>query len=333
MSQLINGAQWLNDSIQVNPWLFCKRQMTMSHKLTSRGWLALLTCVTLWGSGFIGIRIALTAYSPSHLALLRFLAASATILLYAIAARVRPPARKDLPYILMTGFVSITVYHVALNMGERTVTGGAASMLVASAPIFSALLARLALHERLRVWGWIGIAISFVGVALIAIGEEGGVHFNSGAFFVVIAAIASGISVVLQKHYLKAYNVNDFSTHLICAGTLFLLPFLPGLGTAVRHARLMPTLAVLYIGAFPAGFAYLTWGYVLKRTPASVAATALYTVPIFAILIGWIVLREVPSQLSIVGGALAFAGVAMVNTKGHARTSIETVVYAADRGN
>ncbi|HYN15777.1 MAG TPA: DMT family transporter [Terriglobales bacterium] len=304
----------------------------MPHKLTARGWLALLVCVTLWGSGFIGIRIALTAYSPAHLALLRFLAASVTILLYAVFARVRPPARKDLAYILMTGFVSITVYHVALNAGERTVTGGAASMLVASGPIFSALLARVALDERLRVWGWIGIAVSFLGVSLIAIGEGGGVHFNRGAFLVLIAAMATGISVVLQKHYLKTYNVTDFSTHLILAGMLFLLPFLPGLGTAIRYAPLKPTLAVVYLGVFPAAIAYLTWGYVLKRTPASVAASSLYTVPIFAILIGWMVLREVPSALSIAGGALAFAGVTLVNTKGHAPKPVDLPVYAGEGG-
>ena len=304
----------------------------MTHKLTARGWLALLVCVTLWGSGFIGIRVGLTAYSPSHLALLRFLAASATILLYAIVARVRPPARKDLAYILMTGFVSITVYHVALNAGERTVTGGAASMLVASAPIFSALTARVVLHERLRVWGWIGIVTSFAGVSLIAIGEEGGVHFNRGAFLVVIAALATGISISLQKRYLRTYNVTDFSTHLILGGTLFLLPFLPGLGAAIRHAPLKPTLAVLYLGVFPAALAYLTWGYVLQRTPASIAASSLYTVPIFAILIGWMVLREVPSALSIVGGVLAFAGVTLVNTKGHAPKPVDVALYAVDRG-
>lgn len=304
----------------------------MTHKLTARGWLALLVCVTLWGSGFIGIRIALTAYSPSHLALLRFLAASATILLYAVFARVRPPSRKDLTYILTTGFISITVYHVALNAGERTVTGGAASMLVASAPIFSALLARVALDERLRVWGWIGIAVSFMGVSLIAIGEGGGVHFSRGAFLVLLAAMATGISVVLQKHYLKTYNVTDFSTHLILAGTLFLLPFLPGLGTAIHHAPLKPTLAVVYLGVFPAAIAYLTWGYVLKRTPASIAASSLYTVPIFAILIGWMVLREVPSALSIGGGALAFAGVTLVNTKGHAPKPVDLPAYAGEGG-
>jgi drug/metabolite transporter (DMT)-like permease len=221
---------------------------------------------------------------------------------------------------------------VALNAGERTVTGGAASMLIASGPIFSALLARIALDERLRPWGWIGIAISFAGVALIAIGEGGGVHFNRGAFLVLIAATATGISVVLQKHYLKTYNVTDFSTHLILAGTLFLLPFLPGLGTAIRHAPLMPTLAVVYLGVFPAAIAYLTWGYVLKRTPASVAASSLYTVPIFAILIGWMVLREVPTALSITGGALAFAGVTLVNTKGHAPRPVDMPVYAGEGG-
>jgi len=304
----------------------------VTHNLTARGWLALLTSLMLWASGFIGIRVALTAYSPSHLAVLRFLAASATILVYALIAGVRPPARKDLPYILLMGFISITVYHVALNAGERTVTAGAASMLVASAPIFAALLARVALHERLRVWGWIGIAISFAGVSFIAIGEGGGLRVSQGAFLVLIAAISTGFSVVLQKHYLKTYNVTDFSTHLILAGTLFLLVFLPGLGTAIRQAPLKPTLAVVYLGVFPATIAYLTWGYVLQRIPASIAASSFYTIPIFAIFLGWVVLREVPSALSIVGGALAFAGVTLVNAKGHARKSVDVAVYAVDRG-
>jgi drug/metabolite transporter (DMT)-like permease len=298
------------------------------HNLTVRGWIAILLTVAMWGSGFIGIRVALHAYSPMHLALLRFLFATLTILIYALIARVRPPAWRDIPFILMTGFISISIYHVALNMGERTVTGGAASMLVASAPIFSALIARFVLNERLRAWGWIGIAVSFAGVTLIALGEEGGVHFSRGAILVLIAALATGISVSLQKKYLKTYSVTDFCTHLICAGTLFLLVFLPGLGTALRSAPLGATLAVVYLGVLPAAIAYLTWGYVLKRIPASIAASSLYLVPGFAILIGWLVLREVPSPLSVVGGVLAFAGVALVNTKGHAPRPVEVAVSA-----
>ena len=131
---------------------------------------------------------------------------------------------------------------------------------------------------------------------------------------------------------MKTYNVTDFSTHLILSGTVFLLVFLPGLLAEVRQAPLKPTLAVVYLGVFPAAIAYLTWGYVLKQIPASIAASSLYTPPIFAIAIGWLVLREAPHVLSIVGGGLAFVGIMLVNTKGYARKLVEVAVYAVDRG-
>ena len=102
--------------------------------------------------------------------------------------------------------------------------------------------------------------------------------------------------------------------------------------TAIRHAPLKPTLAVVYLGVFPATLAYLTWGYVLKRIPASIAASSFYTIPIFAICLGWVVLREVPSALSIIGGGLAFVGVMLVNTKGHAVKPAEIAVCAVDHG-
>jgi drug/metabolite transporter (DMT)-like permease len=287
-----------------------------TQKLTARGWLAITITVMLWASGFSGIRAGLQSYSPAHLAVLRFISASLTMAIYAGFSRIRPPRVRDLPFILATGFVSITVYHLALNYGEMTVSAGAASMLVASAPIFAALLAKLFLYERLRIWGWLGILISFAGVSLIAMGEAGGLRFNRGAFFVLIAALATGVSVLLQKRYLETYTPTEFSAHLVWAGTLFLLLLFPGLPAAIRSAPLSPTLAIVYIGVFPGALAYITWGYVLARSRISPAASALYTVPAFAILIGWVWLREVPSWLSILGGGLAFAGVALVNTKG-----------------
>ncbi len=289
----------------------------MVHRLTTRGWLALLVTVLLWASGFVGIRVGLRGYSPEHLAVFRYLCASAVMLIYGGFARVRLPARKDIPIILLTGFASITVYQICLIRGELTVTAGAASMLIAAAPIFSALLARLFLHESLKFWGWIGIAVSFIGVSLIAVGEEGGVHFSWGAFLVLIAAVATGVGMVLQKHYVRDYNATEFSAHLMWAGTVFLLIFLPGLGSAIRHAPLSATVSVIYLGVLPGALVYIAWGYVLSRIRVSIAASCLYTVPVFAIAIGWLLLREIPSLLSIIGGAAAFAGVALVNAKGH----------------
>jgi drug/metabolite transporter (DMT)-like permease len=287
-----------------------------------RFYLALLVPMVLWASGFTGIRAGLVGYSPAQLAVLRFLVASATMAIYALIARTSLPRRKDIPFILVTGFISITWYHLALNKGEETVTAGASSLLVASAPIFTALLAQLFTGERLHARAWAGIFLAFCGVGLIALGEGGGLRFSSGAWLVLSSALATGISVILQKKYVARYSPAEFTCHLVWAGTLFLLPFGGGLMQQMSRAPLHATLAIVYIGIFPAAIAYLGWGYALSRIPASNAASYLYTVPVFTIFIAWLWLHEVPHMLSLVGGAMALGGVFLVNTRMRVRAAV-----------
>ncbi|HEK9102743.1 DMT family transporter [Bacillus thuringiensis] len=271
--------------------------------------------IFLWASAFPGIRVGLESYTPEHLALFRLLIGSALLVFIAIIIRMRLPQLKDIPAILLLGFLGFTVYHTALNIGEKTVSAGVASLLVSTTPIFSALLAVWFLRERFGLSRWTGSVISFLGVALISFATEGDVEITSGILFILLASFSESVYFVFQTRYLKKYGFFAFTTYTIWAGTFFMLFFLPGLTSEMMKSSIESTLSIVYLGLFPTVIPYLALAYVTSRVGASEATSSLYLTPALAFVIAWIWLGEVPTLLTVIGGGVTLFGVLFIQLK------------------
>ena len=277
--------------------------------------LALVVQMILWGTAFPMIKIALTDLSPPHLTLLRHLVASAAFVPLLLAFRARLlPKREDAPYFLLLGVVGYTVYHLALNFGQTQVSAGAASLIIATAPAITALLAVFMLGERLPAAGWVGSAVSFVGVVLIVVGDSGqGLQFNAYAWLIVLGAVSTSFYAILQRRLFDRYRPIEVAAFATWAGTLPMLAFVPGLASDVAAAAPASLLATLYIGVFPSAVAYTIFAIALSRAPVTVVAAALYMVPVFSLIASWLLVGEVPGPLTVIGGAVAIGGIVLVN--------------------
>ncbi|RQR74433.1 MULTISPECIES: DMT family transporter [unclassified Burkholderia] len=274
--------------------------------------------IVSWASAFPFIRIGLHGLAPLQLAAARFATAAVLAIAWLAWRRPRMPARRDALRFLVCGLLGIALYNALLNTGEQTVSAGAASFIVNTLPIFTALLAAVFLRERFNRRGWLGSLVSLAGITVIAHGQPGGLVLGSGSTLILGAALCSASYFVLQRRLIPVYGALPCTAYTLLAGALLLTPWLPGAlaslggGGASRDTAL----AVLVLGIFPAALGYATWTFALGYFGAARAANFLYLTPAVATVLSMALTSERPGIETVCGGLLAIAGVIFVALRG-----------------
>ena len=271
--------------------------------------------IVMWASAFVGIRIALHAFTPAQLTVTRLVVAAVLFLALLPFIKVRKPDRRDLPRLISCAALGMTGYQFLLNAGERSINAGTASLLVNTAPVFAAILAWVMLRERPTRQVLVGISIAFAGAVLIALDTGGGFRPSIGVFQVFGAAFAQAAFFVLQKPLLTKYRPLEVTAYVTWMGACLALPLAGTSFTSITRASSHELMAVLYLGVGPSALGFTAWAIALAAMPVARLTALLYLVPAVAILIGWVTLGERVGPLTLTGGAIAIAGVAVSRSR------------------
>jgi len=274
---------------------------------------AVAVTIVCWGSNFPTIRYVLQAYDPLAMSALRVYIGALVLAGVAGALRMPLPAWRDWPLLALFGATGIAAATLTLNFGLHRISAGAGVLIIGTVPVMSALLARGFLAERLGGQAWAGIAVSFAGVGLIALGEGEGFRVNTGALFVLASAANQAFFYVFQKWLHGRYTPFQITCGSIWSAAVLLLPLAPHALASAVAAPWGQSLGVLYLGLFPTAIAFAAWNFALSRARAALVTSSMYAMPLLAISLAYLWLGEVPTLLTLTGGLAALGGVALLH--------------------
>ncbi|MCX4879720.1 MULTISPECIES: DMT family transporter [unclassified Streptomyces] len=272
--------------------------------------------VVLWASAFVAIRSAGDAYSPGALALGRLLSGALVLGVMLVVRKEGVPPRAAWRGIALSGVLWFGFYMVVLNWGEQQVDAGTAALVVNIGPILIALLGSRLLGDPMPPRLLAGMAVSFAGAVAVGLSMSGGGGSSVlGVVLCLLAAVGYAGGVVAQKPALGRASVLQVTTFGCLVGAVACLPFAGQLVGEAADAPVSATINMVYLGVFPTALAFTTWAYALARTTASRMGATTYAVPALVVLMSWLVLGEVPGLLTLAGGALCLAGVALSRSR------------------
>ena len=274
-----------------------------------RAWLTLLVLAALWGASYLFIKIALEDLSPAMVVFVR--TALGALVLAPLAARrggLAPLRKLALP-VLALAAIQVAGPFLLISEGERWIASSLAGILVASAPIFTAIIAvGLTGEERANGWSVTGLAVGIAGVALLLGVDAGGNHLALlGASFVLLAGLGYAIGSFIVKRGFRSLEPVSLVTATMSASALMVLPF--ALATLPSHAPSAGTWAALTaLGIGGTGLAFVLFYTLIQDHGPARGTIVAYVAPAFAVVYGVTLRGESFGASSAAGLVLILAG-------------------------
>jgi drug/metabolite transporter (DMT)-like permease len=279
---------------------------------------AALGMTVAFGLSFVATKYALRGFEPLLVALLRFTIAGAFLwLVWRLRSRRERVTRRELSRLAALGFVSLTLYFSLETSGIARTSASKASVIIATIPIFVAVLGALVLGERAGARRWVGIALSFAGVAALVRlggGEDGGTL--TGDLLVLGAALTAAVYNLMARRMLATRSALYVTAFQNLFGALFMLPLaaIEALLIGVRTPTSSAWLGVAYLSFFSSVLAFLLLNYAFRFIEATRVAVFVNLTPVIAVAAAYALLGERFTVGQAVAALVVVAGVWVANT-------------------
>jgi len=283
-----------------------------------RSWLIVAFAIVsiVWGSTYLGIRVALESYPPFLLGALRFLLAGAVLV---VVARVRGeamPSRREWGSAAVTGVLFFVIGNGLVNVAEATVSSGLASVLVATMPLWMTVFGRLfgatATPREIA-----GVVLGLSGVLILNLGGDLRAS-PAGALVCLLAPLGWSLGSLASQRMPLPAGMMRTATQMLTGGAAMLLVSF-ALHEPPATPTLRTTLAVGYLCVFGSLIGFTAYSYLLRHTRPAVASSYAYVNPVIAVVLGIAMAGEKFGVQSGVGALVVLAAVALVQKRGPVR--------------
>jgi len=301
-------------------------------------WAAFAVVCVVWGTTYLGIRIALETIPPLLLTGIRFTAAGLIMLAIAkLRGDVIPRDFRTLANLALVGFLMVGVGNLAVVWAEQYVPSGLAALFVATAPFWMAIVeAFRSGGERVDVRGGLGMLIGFGGVAmLVTPGGSGAAWtpmFLLGALAVQVGSLCWQLGSARGKYNLRHVPLmTSAALQMLFGGAIVGIVGL-AIGEAPRLAFNARTLgAMIYLTIFGSILAYSAYVFALAHMRTTHSSLYAYVNPVVAVFLGWLIVDEPLTPLSIIAMVVILGGVALVQAPSWRKAPVEATPPAPVR--
>ncbi|WP_103666019.1 DMT family transporter [Gracilimonas amylolytica] len=284
--------------------------------------LSLIFVAIIWALNFSIVKVSLSEIDPYSFNVLRFIFATGLLWYFARKKGHSLKVRKKHFWKLVgIGIIGNLFYQLFFIIGINYTYAANAAVMLGTIPIWVALLSQFFTDEKLTLFKTLGVLFAFIGVALIMIGGQDKISFESETFWgniiTLAAAICWGVYTILSRQYLRVYSPLQYSAFMSVVGlislTLIGLPFLIKLNWS--GISWVGFGGILYSGALSIGIAYIIWNNGVKKIGAVRTAAYQNLVPVLGLIFGLVLLGEELTVLQYIGAGSVIAGIILARKK------------------